>query len=251
MSFSFGGIVNAISSIFSFSGSSSNSRSENHHSSSTTQTVYEPDKVRVAELENQRSEMLVEAQKDIIELNARMQAAVIEANVRGFEYSANILKSLMADMNILAQQRLQLLENGHFEIVKQIECLYLDLEREIKKDNESFQLEKLPQMFEVLSRFEVESTPYKMYSGSIDQQIQLNISFVAEKFKGLTQRQHTLIESSIDAKKLVLEQSGQLVADRMKFLEKQIENKEALHLNAPEKHKSLPSANTQQLPDNL
>jgi hypothetical protein len=237
----FGGIVNTISSIFSFSGSSSSSRSENHHSSSTTQTIYEPDKVRVAELENQRSEMLVEAQKDIIELNARMQAAVIEANVRGFEYSANILKSLMTDMNILAQQRLQLLENGHFEIVKQIECLYLDLEREIKKDNEAFQLEKLPQMFEVLSKFAEDSAAHKMYLGSIDQQIQLNISFVAEKFKGLTQRQHTLITASTETKKLVLEQSGQLVAERMKFLENQIEHKSISALNAPETLKSLPS----------
>ena len=242
MSF-FGGIFNTISSIFSFG--SNSSRSENHSSSSTTQTVYEPDKVRVAELENQRSEMLVEAQKDIIELNARMQAAVIEANVRGFEYSANILKSLMADMNILAQHRLQLLENGHFEIVKQIECLYLDLEREIKKDNEAFQLEKLPQMFDVLSKFPEGSAAHKMYLGSIDQQIQLNISFVAEKFKGLTQRQHTLINASTETKKLVLEQSGQLVADRMKFLEKQIEHKSTLALNAPEILKSLPSANSQ------
>lgn len=238
----FGGMVDTISSIFSFSSSSSNNRSENHNSSSTTQTVYEPDKVRVAELENQRSEMLVEAQKDIIELNARMQAAVIEANVRGFEYSANVLKSLMTDMNIIAQQRLQLLENGHFEIVKQIECLYLDLEREIKKDNEAFQLEKLPQMFDVLNKFSDGSAAHKMYLSSIDQQIQLNISFVADKFKGLTQRQHTLITASTDTKKLVLEQSGQLVADRMKFLEKQIEHKETLHLNAPEKVKSLPSS---------
>lgn len=239
----FGGIVDTISSIFSFSSSSNNSRSENHNSSSTTQTVYEPDKVRVAELENQRSEMLVEAQKDIIELNARMQAAVIEANVRGFEYSANVLKSMMTDMNIIAQQRLQLLENGHFEIVKQIECLYLDLEREITKDNDTFLFEKLPKMFEVLSRFEVDSTPYKMYADSIEQQKQLNLSFVAEKFKGLAQRQHTLIESSVDTKKMVFKQSAQLVADRMKFLEQQIEHKETLHLNAPETQKSLPSAN--------
>jgi hypothetical protein len=234
-------VFDTVSSFFSNNGSSRSS-SENYHSSSTTQTIYEPDKVRVAELENQRSEMLVEAQKDIIELNARMQAAVIEANVRGFEYSANVLKSLMTDMNIIAQQRLQLLENGHFEIVKQIECLYLDLEREITKDNDAFQMEKLPQMFEVLSRFLVDSVPYKMYADSIEQQKQLNLTFVAEKFKGLRQRQHTLIESSVEAKKLVLEQSGQLVADRMKFLEKQIEHKETLHLNAPEKVKSLPSS---------
>jgi hypothetical protein len=75
-----------------------------------------------------------------------MQAAVIEANARGFEHSANVLKSLIHDMNLMAQQRLTLLENGHFEIVKNIEPLYRDFEREVQNDNHAFQVEKLPAM---------------------------------------------------------------------------------------------------------
>jgi hypothetical protein len=239
----FSGVVDFVGSLFSSSSDSSSGGGYSSSHSSSTQTIYEPDKVRVAELENRHAEILIEGQKDIIELNARMQAAVIEANVRGFEYSANVLKSLMTDMNTIAQQRLQLLENGHTEIVKQIEHLYLDLEREIKKDNDAFQLEKLPQMFEVLGKFSENSAAHKMYLDSIDQQKQLNISFVADKFKGLMQRQQILIESAVDSKKLILEQSGQLVADRMKFLESQIKDNTTQYLNAPEKQKSLPSAN--------
>jgi hypothetical protein len=95
----------------------------------------------------------------------------------------------------------------------------------------------------VLGKFSENSAAHKMYLDSIDQQKQLNISFVADKFKGLMQRQQILIESAVDSKKLILEQSGQLVADRMKFLESQIKDNTTQYLNAPEKQKSLPSAN--------
>lgn len=247
----FGGFVSsaasAIGDFFSSSNGSSgssSSRSDSYYSTSNTQTIYEPDKVRVAELENQGRKDLIQGQKDIIELNARMQAAVIEANVRGFEYSANILKSLMADMNIIAQQRLILLENGHSEIVENIERLYISFEREIKKDNDAFQLEKLPQMFQVLNQFPENSAAHKMYAGSIDKQIELNIHFVADKLSGLKQRQQTLIDSSVECKKLVLEHSNQIVQDRLLFLENQIKaNSEPAQLNAPESFKALPKQN--------
>jgi hypothetical protein len=71
-----------------------------------------------------------------------------------------------------------------------------------------------------------------MYVNSIDQQIHLNFSFVGDKLKGLAQRQTSLIEASIETKKLVLEQSAQ------------IEHKATLALNAPEILKSLPSKNS-------
>ena len=235
----FGWVETICSTVGSFFASNTSSSSNSSHSSSNSQTIYEPDKVRVAELENQGRLDLIEGQKDLIELNARMQAAVIEANVRGFEYSANILKSLMADMNNMAQQRLMLIEQGHFEIVKNIEGLYREYEREIQKDNHDFQLEKLPQMFDSLNKFPENSAHHKMYMGSIDQQIQLNFAFVADKIKALSQRQQMLIESSVECKKMVLEQSAQLVQDRLKFLEKQMEDGAVLALKPPETLKAL------------
>jgi len=240
---SFSGAVDLFKSFFSGGSDSSSSRSEtsssNYSSSSNSETLYEPDKVKVAELENSRSKRLIEAQKDIIELNARMQVAVIEADARGFEHSVNVLKSLMSDMNLMAQQRLNLLENGHFETVEKIELMYRDLEIEVKKDNRSFQLEELPQMYEILEKFSSESASHKMYLNSIEQQIQLNITFVAEKLKGLLQRQNMLIESAVDTKKIVLEQSAKIAENRMIFLEKQIQHKTTLAMKSLEKPATL------------
>jgi hypothetical protein len=216
-----------------FSGGSSSSSGNSGHSSSSSnsiQTIYEPDKVRMAELENDKIGLMAEAQKEIIQMNAQMQGAIIEAETRSFEHSAKVLKSLMSDINILAQQRLTLLENGNLEIVKNIETLYSGFEKEVQKDNMNFQLKQLPQMFEVLSNFPDGSSSHTLYKDSIDKQINLNMEFVSEKIKNLLKRQQMLIESSNDAKKMVCEESAKLVQDRMIFLEQQLESRKELAL---------------------
>jgi hypothetical protein len=214
---------------------SSNTSSSTSSYSSSTETIYEPDKVKVAELEKERAEienervtLMADAQKEIIELNARMQGAIIEAEAKSFEHSAQVLKDLMQNMNIIAQQRLELLENGQFEVVKKIETLYLEFEKEIQKDNDNFQLEKLPKMFEILEKFPTESSSHKLYTDSIDKQINLNIDFVSRKLSDLSNRQKLLIESASETKKIVLEHSYKVVEDRMKFIENQLESRKEL-----------------------
>jgi hypothetical protein len=244
-------VVSAVSSVGDFlsGGSSSGSYSSSH--SSNTQTIYEPDKVRVAELENQKAEILIDGQKDIIEMNARMQAAIIEAEARGFEYKAKVLKSLVQDMNIMAQQRLKLLEEGHFEVVKQIEGLYLGFQQEIDSDKHIFISERMPQLLNILAQYEKGSDGHEMYRDLINQHALSGLDSFNNKTKGFMQRQHQLIESSITCKEKTLEKALQLDTHGMQLLEQQIEHKGTSHLNAPETQKSLPSANTQQLPDNL
>jgi len=229
--FSWAGSV--IKGVGDFFGGSSGSYS--HSSTSSSQTLYEPDRVRVAELElqrthldNQRADRMIEGQKEIIELNAQMQGMIIEAHAKGLEHSVNVLKSLMNDMNLMAQQQLTLLENGHFEIVKNIETLYLSFEQEVQKDNRNFQLQQLPAMFEALSKFPENSTAHTMYAGSIDKQIALNFDFISNKLQGLAQRQRLLIESSVASKQFVLEHSAQLVRERMAFLDTQLEHQKSL-----------------------
>jgi len=217
-----------------------NSSSETHsHSSvstSTTQTIYEPDRVKVAELENSRMDRAIEAQKEIIQMNSEMQLLIMEAHQKGFEHSTKVLKSMMQSLNQIAQERLILIENGHFEIVEKIEKLYLGLEKEIRTDNDSFNIEQLPKMLEMLSKFEVGSASARLYEKSIDKQIELNSDFFMKKLNSLHERQKIMVESSIKSKEQVLEQSSQIVLDRMKFLDKQLEYQQNMQLtsNAPQ-----------------
>jgi len=221
-------VSSAVSVVGSLFGGSSSGGGSSYSSSSTTTTIYEPDKLKIAELEKEKAEMLVAEQKELIKLNAQMQGAIIEAEARSFEHSANILKSMMESMNIIAQQRFQLLENGHLEIVEKIETLYSEFEKNIQKDNHSFQMDKLPEMLQMLSTFPEDSDMRKIYSDSVTMQVSSNMEFINSKLKSLKNRQEQLITSSIQTKDKILESSAKLVEGRMKFLDNQLESRKEL-----------------------
>jgi len=209
---------------------STESRSTTRSSTSNTTTVYEPDKVKVAELESGRMDKAIEAQKEIMQMNHEMQLLIMEAHQKGFEHSTEILKEMMQSLNQIAQERLILIENGHFEVVEKIEHLYMGLEKEIREDNDGFNMEQLPKMLEMLSKFEIGTPSAKLYEKSIDKQIELNGDFFMKKLSALHERQKIMVESSIKSKELVLEQSSQIVLDRMKFLDKQLEHQQNMQL---------------------
>ncbi len=212
---------------------------------SSEQTIYEPDRVKVAELENNRMERAIEAQKEIMQMNNEMQAYIMKAHQKGFEKSTKILKDMMVSLNQIAQERLLLIENGHFEVVKKIEKLYLELEKEIREDNEKFNMDKLPQMLEMLSKFEVGSTQAKLYEKSIDKQIELNGTFFTQKLSALHERQKIMVASAIKSKEQILDQSAQIVLERVQFLEKQLQNQQNAQFlpNQPQKTAEYISSN--------
>jgi len=204
-------------------GDHSSTEATSNSNISNTQTIYEPDKVKVAELENGRMDKAIEAQKEIIQMNNEMQLYIMQAHQKGFEHSTKVLKDMMRSLNLIAQERLVLIENGHFEVVEKIEKLYLGLEKEIREDNNSFNMSQLPQMLEMLSKFEVGSASAKLYEKSVDKQIELNGVFFTQKLGALHERQKLMVTSAIKSKEQVLEHSSQIVLDRMKFLDKQLE----------------------------
>ena len=219
----FGSLIDTVKGWFSIDIKSRETRTIVKNSVSNTQTIYEPDKVKVAELENKRMEKAIEAQKEIMKMNQEMQLLIIEAHQKGFAQSVEILKEMMKTLNQIAQERLMLIENGHYEIVKKIENLYMELEKEIREDNDKFNMEQLPKMLEMLNKFEKDSQSAKLYEKSIDRQIELNAEFFMKKLNALHERQRMMIESTIKSKELILGESSQIVIERLQFLEKQLE----------------------------
>ena len=227
-----GGAIGAVKSIFGGSSKGGDNSSLSHNSTTTSniQTMHEPDKVRVAELENARMDRAVEAQKEIMQMNADIQIVIMEAHQKGFEHSTEVLKEMMLSLNNIAQERLMLIENGHFEVVEKIEKLYMGLEKEIREDNTSFNMDKLPKMLELLQQFPVESSSAELYKKSIDNEIQMNMIFFTKKLTALHERQKLMVESAIDSKKQVSEQSAQIVLERMRFLDRQLENQQNMRI---------------------
>lgn len=236
----FGDVIDTVKGWLSIDIKSRENKTIVKNSVSNTQTIYEPDKVKVAELENKRMEKAIEAQKEIIKMNQEMQLLIIEAHQKGFEQSVETLKEMMATLNQIAQERLMLIENGHYEIVKKIENLYMELEKEIREDNDKFNMEQLPKMLEMLNKFEKDSQSAKLYEKSIDRQIELNAEFFMKKLNALHVRQRMMIESTIKSKELILGESSQIVIERMQFLEKQLETQKSIPILSNTKLPELP-----------
>jgi hypothetical protein len=201
----------------------------NERSSSTYSYNYEPDKVRVAEIEKEKAiklaeidqqsiEIKKEAQIEIIRVNAEMQAAIIQARAKGFEYVSKVLLAISRDLNTIAEQRFQLLELGQFEIAKKIENMYSEFITNIKNDGYRFNIEELPKMLKLLEQYDKTSDSYSIYKSSIEKQKDAHIDFEKEQISKMLERQSKLIDSSITSKNQINEHVSKIVEGRMDYL---------------------------------
>jgi len=218
----FGDIWGGVKSFFGFG--------ESERSSSTYNYNYEPDKVRVAEIEKEKAiklaqidqetiEIKKEAQIEIIKVNAEMQAAIIQARAKGFEYVSKIILEISRDLNTIAEQRYELIETGHIEIVRKIENMYSELRDNIKKDHSKFNLEELPQMLKLLEQYDKTTDSYGLYKTSVEKQIDANLEFTRVQISKMLERQSKLIDSSIVSKNQINDHVAKIVEGRMKYLE--------------------------------
>jgi len=113
-------------------------------STSSTVTNYDPDKVEVAKLENERVDLVKIAQLELMEVNARLEAVMIEARCKGFQAMQGSMMQMLKEVNHLAEERLVLLENGSQEQIQKVESMYADLSKDM--DNDDFMFSKVPQM---------------------------------------------------------------------------------------------------------
>jgi hypothetical protein len=213
--------------------------------SSSTTTTYEPDKVRVAEIEasvkvklagmeQERIKLYAETQMELAQFNAEMEARLLEAKFRSETALQKSLHQSILDfqreVNILAEQRMALLTNCSFDVVKQIEGFYLELKREVMNDLNTLNSKTLPTLYELLSKYDEGSDQYKSYLNSIDQQKEVFIEFVRDEIKALRERQTQRMASS-EADKLRLDSHiNLLVEKRMEQIGMSLENREQLQL---------------------
>ena len=120
-------------------------------STSSTVTNYDPDKVEVAKLENERVDLVKNAQLELMEVNARLEAVMIEARCKGFQAMQGSMMQMLKEVNLLAEERLVLLENGSQEQVQKVEAMYADMEKEVK--NDGFMSNTVPQLYALLQQY--------------------------------------------------------------------------------------------------
>jgi len=223
-----GDIASSVIDVFSSrdSGSSSSGgSSRNYSSSSSSQTTYEPDKVKVAELEIEKIKLHKETQMELTEFNTRMEAALLEAKFKGFVTLQDSMVQMTETVNRLAQERLHMIENCSLELIKKIDHHYSELTTSLHTEQDEYMQKKLPLLTQQLQNHEEGSSIHTLHSKAIEMDMARNFDYQRTQLEGLQQRQKSLADSALQAKALIYEQSHTLVANRIKQLEQNVEQR--------------------------
>lgn len=180
------------------SDSSNSSSSSSHHTN--VQIIEDKDGIRKAELENERIHLMESAQHRIIEANTKMQLAIEQAKVQGFIISQRAMAAMLVELNRLGQDSLQMLENGSFEQIRQVETMYKDLAKDIQKDDALFTQEKLPRLLERLEQFDENSPSHKLFQKAVDGQIAAHFDFITTQLNNMEARKKVVVESVLRSK---------------------------------------------------
>ncbi len=195
-------------------------------SSSTTTTTYEPDKVRVAEIEasvkvklagmeQERIRLYTDTQMELAEFNAKMEAAVIEARARGEQAIQQSMLEMMREANVLAEQRLKLIETAGLDVIKQIDGYYDQLVAEIDRDDFTSVQQKIPNLLEILKQFEEGTPEHTIYFSEVQDYRKRHNDFITERMKSLHARQSQVLASCISGKEQIGAHINLLVEKRM------------------------------------
>ncbi len=216
-----GGFIKGI-----FGGSSSGA------SRSTSSTVYEPDKVRIAEIENntkirlatmerERQELIHKAQLESLQVQYDCEEALVQAKVKGFAAIAEMIVRMQSKLTEIAETRMAIIEKGSLPIVKDIENFYDELGDKVKADNYEYNIEKLPALLAILEKYEIDSPAHKLYQKRIEEDMRVQGEYYMKQLDNIAMRQQQVIDGFIKNKNNIMEQTGLLTKELLASVQKQ------------------------------
>ena len=209
------GLWGSIKNFFGF-GSSSSSRSTRSYNYN-----YEPDKVKVAEIERdtklklaekeaERIELMRDAQPELIRAQTMSRAAIEKARVEGMTAMANQLVVLQERMPDVAKKRIAIIEEGSLPIVREIEKFYDEVGEKISAHSDEYNTKKLPQLLKILGQYEKDSPEHEIFSAQIRADMERQGKFIEEQMARVSERQNLVLQSFLSSKEKILEQTGQI-----------------------------------------
>ena len=221
-------------------GSSSSSGSR---SSSSYNYNYEPDKVKIAEIERdtklkladkekERIELMRDAQLDFIKAQTMSQMAIDEARVKGMSVMADQLVILQEKMLDVAKKRIAIIEEGSMPIIRDIENFYSEVEEHISQNVEDYNTKKLPQLLDMLGKYEQGSPPYEIYMSQINDDRARQNQFLIQQMDQVRERQNLVLNSFLATKEKIIEQTGQITQSVAEgYLKKQLDSLQPMKSN--------------------
>lgn len=201
-----------------------NGKSNGGGRTSTSNTyTYEPDKVKIAEIEsdtrlrlaekeNERIELMKNARLDILEFEYKSNIALEEARAKGLNYMAQTIVSMQEKLNGVAEKRLEIIEKGSLQIIKEIEEFYDELGDKIKADDDAYNTDKLPQMLSLLEKYEIGTPSHELYRKRIEDDMMLQAKHFTMQIDSISKRQSQIIDGFLQSKERIVEQTGQITS---------------------------------------
>lgn len=201
-------------------------------SRSTSSTVYEPDKVRIAEIEQntkirlatmerERQELMHKAQMEFLQAHYDCEEALVQAKVKGFAATAEMIVRMQSKLTEIAEKRMDIIEKGSMPIIKDIEKFYEELGDKVQADKDKYNLEQLPKLLALLGEYKVDSTEHKLYQKLIEEDMRLQSEYYMKQLENIAVRQQQVIDGFIKSKNSIIEQTGLLTKELLASVQKQ------------------------------
>lgn len=221
----FGNIGRTIKNFFSGGSSGGGSRS-------TTSTVYEPDKVKIAEIEadtkirlgqmeTERIELMKQAKLDILQFETESQIALEQAKAQGLAVMAQTIVALQDKLNEIAEKRLLIIEKGSLQVIKEIETFYSDLSHKIQDDDDYYNTHKLPELLSILEQYPEGTPAHRIYTKRIEQDMAMQAQHYTMQLEDISKRQTQIIDGFLQSKERILEQTSQITCGMIETIQKQ------------------------------
>lgn len=199
---------------------------------SRSATTYEPDKVKVAEIEadtkirlagmeNDRIELMKQARLDILQYETESRIALEQAKAQGLAVMAQTIIAMQDKLNEMAEKRLLIIEKGSLQIIKDIENFYDELGAKIQEDNDRYNTEKLPQLLSILEKYEEGTPAHSLYVKRIEEDMALQAKHFTMQLDAVSKRQSQIIDGFLTSKERIIEQTGQITAGMIESIQKQ------------------------------
>lgn len=229
-------------------------------SRSTSSTTYEPDKVKVAQIEadtkirlacmeNDRIELMKQARLDILQCETESQIALEEAKARGLAVVAQAIIAVQDKLHEVAEKRLLIIEKGSLPVIKEIENFYSELEVKIQEDNNKYTMEKLPEMISLLEKYDEGTAAHDLFRKRIDDDMALQVKHYIMQIEAVKNRQEQILAGFIASKNRIIEQTGQISAGLIDAVQKQALLGMSVSRNIEPDTKALPKADRLSLPE--
>lgn len=201
-------------------------------SHSTSSTTYEPDKVKVAEIEadtklrlagmeNDRIELMKQARLDILQYETESNIALEQAKAQGLAVMAQTIIAMQDKLNEVAEKRLLIIEKGSLQVIKDIENFYDELGTKIQEEDDQYNTEKLPELLSILEKYKTGTPAHSLYMKRIEEDMKLQAKYYTMQLDAISNRQTQIIDGFISDKEKIIEQTGQITTGMLEMIQKQ------------------------------